>query len=189
MPAAAHAGGPDRIHGGCSYETVKKPTTDEYDGVIRDRSITTDGDGAPTGATVTCWIDVNGVEAPDTRFSYTGSGVQAGANQISFTAGDTDWVTLCRAVTYADGSTEPTECAGPVVIQIPPECIVTCDIIGTLDRLIVYAVDPAVCPALLRLAGSYPGGVTIAPDGDVYVPDPLILFDGPVYDCPPYGNF
>jgi len=30
--------------------------------------------------------------------------------------------------------------------------------------------------------------VTIAPDGDVYVPVPLDLWDGPVYDCPPYGN-
>jgi hypothetical protein len=158
MPTAAHADGPDHVHGGCSYDTVEKPTTNEYDGVIRDRSITTDGTGAPTGATVTCWIDVNGVEAPDTRFSYTGFGVQAGANQISFTAGDTDWVTLCRAVTYADGSTEPTECAGPVVIQIPPECILGCDIVGTLNRFIVYAVDPVVCPELVTLAGSYPGG-------------------------------
>jgi hypothetical protein len=45
-----------------------------------------------------------------------------------------------------------------------------------------------ICPVLSHLAGNYPGGLSIHPDGDVYVPDPLGLGLNPVYDCPPVGS-
>jgi hypothetical protein len=72
---------------------------------------------------------------------------------------------------------------------MPPR-IVT-DILDIVDGDIYHAyvsvIDPLVCPKLVGLAGTY-GPVTIAPDGDVDVPDPLDLWDGPMYDCPPYRN-
>jgi len=186
---SAHADGSDVIHGGCDFGTVHNSATGEDVGTISDRSVTTDASGAPIGATVTCWIEVDQAEAPGTRFSYSGTGVQAGANPISFVAGD-GWVRVCQAVTYADGSTEPTSCPDPTVIQIPPQICEGCSLIDillrALDDVLIDDVDPALCPVLAQHSGSYPGGITIAPDGDVYVPDPLVLFAGPVYDCPPY---
>jgi hypothetical protein len=190
---AAHADGSNVIHGGCNFRTVQNVNNfsdAEYDGIIGDLSVTNDATGAPIGATVTCWLEVNDVEAPGTRFSYTGFGVQVGSDQISYVADDGDWISECRAVTYADGTTEPTECRGLTVTQIPPECpLGTCDLVGTVNRLFISTIDPAACPVLVSVAGSYPGGVTIAPDGDVYVPDPFQLGINPIYDCPPYLNY
>ena len=191
VPPAGAAGG-DVTHGGCFFDTMAQPSYPHANpavntGVIGDLSTTKSTETRmPIGATVTCWIDVNNVEAPGTRFSYSGDGVQAGVNPVSYVANDWDWVVRCQEVTYADGTTDPATCPDPIEIQIPPECIASCDILGTIDQFIVYAVDPVVCPALSKLAGSYPGGVTIDPTGDVTVPDPLDLFDGPAYDCPPY---
>jgi hypothetical protein len=184
----AHADSPDSIHGGCSFDTVVDATGANV-GVAYDASVTTDAGGAPIGATVTCWIQVNGIEAPGTRFSYTGVGAQAGANPISFTADSTDTVAQCQEVAYADGSTEPTACTLSTTLVLPPECFLTgCDVLGTIQRFFVSTVDPVVCPVLAQLAGSYPGGVTIDPTGDVSVPDPLDLGLNPVYDCPPYRS-
>jgi len=186
---SAHADGSDAIHGGCDFDTVHNSVTGEEVGTISDRSVTTDASGAPIGATVTCWIEVDQAEAPGTRFSYSGTGVQAGANPISFVAGD-GWVRECQAVTYADGSTEPTSCPEPRVIQIPPQICEGCSLIDilldALDEVFIDDVDPKVCPVLAERAGSYPGGITIAPDGDVYLPDPLGLGLNPIYICPPY---
>jgi len=192
---AAHAANPDVFHGDCFYDVVEHPPAtgdDLYTGVIGDRSRTTTGDfpPAPIGAIVTCWIEINGVVAPGTTHSYGDiagiPGVQAGADPISVTAVAGDWWMLCHRVDFADGTTQ-SECESPVNIQIPPECpLGTCDLIGTINRLFIKVIDPVVCPALAQLAGSYPGGVTIDPTGDVSIPDPLGLGINPVYDCPPY---
>ena len=91
----AHAGNPDVFRGDCFYDTIEGPpnTGDAaYVGVIGDRSITTTGDFPPTpiGATVTCWIEINGAVAPGTTHSYGDiagiPGVQAGADLVTLSA-------------------------------------------------------------------------------------------------------
>ena len=186
-PASA-ASGADSVRGGCFFDTNQNATVTggRNVGEIGDLSITTDSTGAPTFAVVNCWIIVNGVEAPGTRISASGTGVQAGVATISYTAGDADWVGLCEQVVYADGTSD-TECPIYEDPNLPPNFIIEAlDTIFDVVNAVVAYPDPVVCPVLVQLAGSYPGGVTIAADGDVYVPDPLVLFAGPVYDCPPY---
>lgn len=189
---SAHADLGDMVSGGCFFNTVSSAavTGDVYDGVIGDWSVTTK-DAAPTGATVTCWVAVNGVEAPGTRFTYSGTGVQVGADPISYEAATGDIVTECELIVFADGVSDygcPIDHGDP---QFPPQFVLD-TIAGVLDAVTeaeVTYVDPAVCPVLVAAAGSYPGGITVAPDGDVYVPDPYALGLSPVWDCPPYGNF
>lgn len=191
VPAAAHAAAHDLILGGCGWESAPRTggaTT--WEGVMYDHSVTTDSTGVPTGATVTCWIAVNGVEAPGTRFSYSGFAVQAGVDRFSFTAEDFDPIQLCQQVTYADGSSGKYDgCDGALIFYFPPRNVTDIlDIIdGDIDNAYVSVIDPLVCPELARLAGTY-GPVTITPDGDVEVPDPLGLWDGPMYDCPTSSN-
>jgi hypothetical protein len=98
VPAAAHAAAPhDLIVGGCGWEA--EPSTGggtTWKGVMYEHSVTTDSTGVPIGATVTCWIAVNGVEAPGTRISYSGFAVQAGVDRFSFTAGEFDPIQMCQ---------------------------------------------------------------------------------------------
>ena len=134
------------------------------------------------GATVTCWVNVNGIEAPGTRFSYPGSnGVQSGAWQVSYTASDTDSVTECQSVAYDDGSTSPTICFAVTTIQAPPQAVID------LVNLVTSAVNPVFCPVLASLAGNY-GPVSIASNGSVNVADPLGLGYNPVANCGPGGG-
>src|SRR3954453_18706754 len=93
-PAAAAAGG-DTLVGGCGFNTDENATVtgpDTNTGVIWDFSATRDGAGLPTDATVSCQIRVNYVVAPATTYSYSGFGVQAGADRITFAAGPGDIV-------------------------------------------------------------------------------------------------
>lgn len=189
-PASA-ALGSDSIQGGCSFDTDQNAilTGGRNAGQISDLSVTTDATGAPTFATVSCWIIVNGVEAPGTRLSASGFGVQAGVATISFVSGDADWVGLCQQVEYGDGTVD-TQCPIYQDPNFPPQSVIDIldAVFGAVNSAFVAYVDPVVCPVLVQLAGSYPGGVTIAPDGDVFVSDPLDLFGGsPVEDCPPYA--
>ena len=183
---AAHASDPDRILGGCFFDANSPAGSDAYTGVIGDKSVTLTGDWppAPIGATVTCWIEVNGVEAPGTRHTYgdLSQPVQYGVDALTFTADPAAWIIECETVAFADGTTLsgcPVEDGKLIDIERGDGLVYE-----ILDDLFYRVLDPNVCPVLVQLAGSYPGGVTIAPDGDVYVPDPLGL--GPIYDCPPY---
>jgi hypothetical protein len=196
LPAAA-ADSTDVVHGGCFFDTEQQLDQQTNVGIIGDRSVTTTGDAvpAPIGATVTCWIEVNGVPVPGSTHSYGDlagvAGVQAGADPLTFTATDFDVVKECQTVAFADG-TSTTGCLDAETITVGPPCGQTTEdcLVVIEDKVFYDYVDPAVCPVLVAHAGSYPGGVTIAPDGDVYVPDPLGLFQpGPVYDCPPYFNY
>jgi len=190
-PASA-AFGSDSHTGGCFYNTVGNDTVtgDRNVGEIGDLSVTTDAAGAATFATVSCWIVVNDVEAPGTRITTSGNGVQAAASLISFAASDGDIVAMCEQYAYADGTTERV-CGGLPEQPFPPEWVlyVINAVNGDVLAAEVAYVDPVVCPVLVQLAGSYPGGVTIGPDGDTYLPDPLGLGVNPFWDCPPYGNF
>ena len=190
VPAASANAAGDLIQGGCGFITDDVGTLNggNIEGVIYDASATLGPTGVPTGATVECWVAVNGVKQDSTDLVATGFGVQANAKQISFATSAGDIIEEIQCVTYADGTTEP--CTGPCTCdaQIPPQGVIDLydAVSADVNRDKDAVVDPVVCPLLVKLAGSY-GPVTIAPDGDVYVPDPLDLFGGPVYDCPPYS--
>jgi len=75
----------------------------------------------------------------------------------------------------------PLPCGVPFPVPPPQD---TFDILTAINNCVfVDHVDPIVCPELQPLAGTYPGGLSIGPDGDVSL-------DGsgfnPLYDCPPY---
>lgn len=97
----------DTLNGGCFFDTNENAllTGGANVGVIYDVSVSRHASGLPSNATVTCWIEVNGVEAPDTRISESGTGVQAGSEVISFASTDTDVVSICQQVTFGDRST------------------------------------------------------------------------------------
>ena len=102
-PAVAAAGG-DTVVGGCGFVSDGNAAVtgpDTYTGVIWDLSATRDAAGLPTDATVSCQIRVNYVVAPATTYSYSGFGVQAGADRITFTAGPDDFVDWCERVVFA----------------------------------------------------------------------------------------
>ena len=186
-PATASPAG-DTIYGGCSFDTEEQAivTGGQNVGVIADTSVTTDAANRPIGATVECYIEVNGIKQPSTDLLASGNGVQANAKQISFPAYDYDTIWVVQCVTYADGSTDP--CMGPCAceVQIPPQQVIDLlnKVTGPVNAAWIQYVDPVVCPQLVKLAGNY-GPVTIAADGDVSVNDPLGML-GMLYDCPPY---
>lgn len=188
----AHASKDNVVNGGCSFETQGDPSTTgehQYVGLMYDVSVTTTRGfpRTPIGATVTCWIEINEVVVPGTVHSYGDlpglTGVQAGGDRVTFSAGDDDLVFECESVSFADGSMLTPPCPTPLGPFIFPPPVVT----DLLDDIFTVAVDPAVCPVLASQAGSYPEGVTIGPDGDLTVPDPTGLGWGRLYDCPPYA--
>ncbi len=195
--AAASAAGGDLIVGGCSFSTDQNDTVtgpDTFTGEIHDSSATFDATGAPVAATVSCQVQVNQVAAPGATFSYSGFGVQAGANPVSYTAAPTDEVNLCQRVVYADGTDTGWVCPMTDMCFVAAPCFpapvgALIDLVnGILNNAFTSTIDPALCPVLVANAGDY-GPVTIESDGDVYVADPLGLGLNPIYDCPPYGNF
>jgi hypothetical protein len=181
----AHAAG-DTMAGKCFFNTDSNRTATggAEAGVIGDLSVTRDGAGEPTAAVVSCKIQVNGVDAPNTTFSYSGIGVQAGTDQISFDDEDgTLPVALCQRVVYADGTDSGWTCEEPTTINWPPQ--VWDD---PINDLFYDVIDPTICPYLAQHAGNYVV-FTIGPDGDVSVLDPFNLGLNPVEDCPPYIVF
>jgi hypothetical protein len=97
----------DRIYGGCFFYGVAGV------GVIGDASVTTDPSGAPTSATVTCWLETAGIEQPGSRHAYPGTGVQAGSDIVDAPGA----AILCESVSYADGTNEPVTCK--IVTTVP----------------------------------------------------------------------
>lgn len=179
---AAHAAA-DTIDGGCvvAVADLHSVTNFATNGFLIDASVTRDDGGMPIGATVTCWIQVNGVESAGTRFASSGPGVQVGLNQVVFVLDQTDSVAVCERVAYADGTTT-SSCAAPSEVGVPPQLI-----FDTIHSAFV-AVDPVVCPVLAANSGNYPAGVGLSSTGDVVLTDPLDLLGTlVVYDCPPYG--
>jgi hypothetical protein len=191
---AGHAATPDTIKGGCFFNTVQVTTAGGYVGYIGDVSVTRDGSGLPTGATVSCWLAVNGVEAPGTRHTYgdMSSPVQAGIDLTSYTISPYDDVAECEYVVYADNTTSSTDCPPIDTIEIPPQKVR--DLLVAIERIAQGAIcadGPAdvcaiVCPQLQTLAGDY-GPLTITPDGDVVLVDQYYIGYNPIFDCPPYG--
>ncbi|MBV9098165.1 MAG: hypothetical protein JO079_08905 [Frankiaceae bacterium] len=195
-PAASANSAGDTIHGGCFFNTDENAiaTNGQNQGSIGDASATTDPSGAPTGASVECWIRVNGNKQNQTDHTYTGVGVQGGQDQIVFTADATATVELCEHVVYADTTTEDS-CRVATSQNIPPDAVVALlnSIFDQLDAFEKQNVDPNVCPVLVALHNAIPGGgipgvLWIDPEGDVYVADPLSLGLNPFWECYPYGD-
>jgi WD40 repeat protein len=187
-PAAADS--PDHTFGGCSFQTENPLGGPTNTGVISAAAATFRPDGTPIDATVSCKIRVNLVDAPGTELDVPGFGTQVDARPISFSANDGDIVALCQRTAYADGTVNDWSCPTAITLQVPPQEIID-DInflFGVVNNITIWDVDWRLCPVLAAHPGTY-GPITIGPDGDVYVPDPLGLFIGPTYDCPPYGNF
>lgn len=104
--AMADPGG-DQLYGGCGLSVVpgNPVTPDRSNGTIYNVSAALDESGNPTTASVSCWVEVNGVEAPFTRINTGGFGVQEGSLSTAYTATATDTVSLCQQVSFLDGST------------------------------------------------------------------------------------
>lgn len=188
-PPPAAADSPDHTFGGCAFDSDDAPavTGSTYTGVISDASATFRPDGTPIDATVSCKIQVNFVDAPGAELDVPGFGTQLDARPISFTANDGDVVALCQRTVYADGTATDWSCPTATNLQIPPQQVID-DInflVGVVNNITAWDVDWRVCPVLAAHPGTY-GPITIEPDGDVYIPDPLDLV-GTVYDCPPYN--
>jgi len=187
-PAGAATG--DTTWGGCYFSTSAPLGSTTNTGVIGDRSVTRDADGLPTGATVSCKIQVGGVDAPGTTFSYSGYGEQAGVDPISFEAQLDERVVKCQRTVYADGTDTGWNCEIEVGDpNLPPQAVIDALnlILGIYDGVFVWDVDPRVCPVLAARPGTY-GPVTVAADGDIDITDPLGLGLNAVYDCPPYQS-
>src|SRR5436305_1815021 len=72
-PASA-ADSSDRTLGGCSFDSDSSPGATETTAVLSDASVTHTADGLPIGATISCTIQVNGVDAPGASADFPGYG-------------------------------------------------------------------------------------------------------------------
>lgn len=167
VPAAQAAG--ETTRGGCFFVAVStKPTefNGAAEGVIADVSVTTDAGDNPIFATVSCKIEVNGVDATPT-FTYPGTGAQAGADLLAFLANDSDAISICQRVAYGTGTTTAFSCRAVTEARVPPQ-----EVTDVVAGVFHDAVDPTVCGVL----------------GDDVALPPNLLYSGPLYDCPPYDT-
>ena len=186
-PAASAAS--DEYQGGCFLEPVNSsPLTapNEYTGVLGDLSVTDHDttDPGPVNAKVVCTLYVNGMDVAQATFGDGTAPVQAGAQHVTFSAGPADDLWLSTVVYFADGTVQ-NNCQW--CEQVPPQWVLDDynGIFTDINGVFIRWIDPAICPALVSLAGTY-GPLTIGPDGDVNVPDPLGFGLDPVENCPPY---
>ena len=185
---------PDVVIGGCGTSWNWMPGQTTVTGLIYDHSVSLTWAGNPTSATISCELFIDYVTPlPSTLHSYSGFGGQAGADVISFPYDGTGNVMLCERDQYADGYDTSMVCPGDIP-QEPPLWVQLFlakvnAVTAIVNDLFTQYVDPVLCPDFAGLTGDY-GPVSVKPDGDVYVTDPLDLYGGgPAYDCPPYGNF
>jgi hypothetical protein len=188
---SASAASTDSTTGGCAFFTNAPPLlgSTTYTGVVYDVSATQDAHGLPTGATVSCQVQVDGVAAPGTTFSYSGYGEQAGADPVSYEARDDQIVNLCQRTVYADATDTGWICAVTDPFFFPPQPVLDLldFVFDTVNGVLIWDVDPRVCPIFAAHPGTY-GPITIQPDGDIYIADPIGLAGNPFYDCPPYES-
>jgi len=141
----AHADNGDVMHGGCFIDStaVPPPYGSAYAGVIGDQSVSTTGEPpAPIGATVTCWLEVNGVDVTGTRHTYGDgtSAVQSGTDPVTYTAGPNDTVALCESDDFADGTSAINCFALGDDIQVPPQFV-----LDLTQYLLGNYLDPVLC--------------------------------------------
>jgi len=151
--------------GGCFTDSVSREnvTDDARVGVIGGIAAVRSSSGVPVQARLSCKIKVDGTDATPT-FTYSGTGVIAGADQLSYVGSNDAHITLCQKV-----DDEPWDCAPAPWLRIPVQEII--------DFLYLYVIptmpDPLTCPVLAAL---------FPPQGDVVLPEPI----GLLWDCPPY---
>ena len=134
---------------------------------------------------IQCWVRVDGARVDETP-TGTGTNVATTADQVTYTATDTQDVDLCAD--WSAGSESGTTCFETTTTQIPPQEVI--DLINSVFDLItqieIEVVDPVLCPLLIQLDGvvpDVPGVVEINGQGDVF------LAAEPFWDCPPYDLF
>jgi hypothetical protein len=185
-PASADTG--DTLTGGCGYTGAGGDLVapDKNQGVIYDVSLSREGNGTPSFATVECWIQVNGVKQIQTDLFVSSTGVQVGQRLIvSFDNFVGDSISLCTKVTFAasDGTPGSTNCEPLIEIQAPSQ-----PILDLLNALQTQYVDPIICAFLYSLAPLNVANVLIIDSGgNVYVSRPGGGYFW-AYDCPPYGD-
>lgn len=123
---------------------------------------------------------MNGVAQRIFRVDATDSAI--GLDPFQFAVNDTDTVQLCQRVVYADGTDTGYSCRFVNSATAPPQ-----PVYDFADGTVFPILDAQLCPVLEAAAGSYPGGVVIKSDGDVYLPGTMPI-PGPIYDCPAYGS-
>jgi hypothetical protein len=177
-PQPASAAADSERTGRCHWRMTRTPAGDLLTvGVAAAVAVYSTGTPAdnPVSATVTCTLMVNGVPVVEREFS--GTGLVAGAAQVTHVAGPADVVSPCDTVDYTSNATPTStvcyESAGPPPV---PQPII--DIINALCEVSCHGPlfedrNPIICPLLAAIFGE---------DGDVYVAGARF------YDCPPYGD-
>jgi len=187
---AAHADSGDTLKGGCGFNTDENAvaTNGQNEGVIYVAALSQDASPpAPSGATISCVISVNGVTQEATRLTTHGTGAVVGAQQISFSAVDGDQINECQTVTFDDGSTWTaadgnvgTDCPPATTIVFPPPVVqgLIDTVIATVNSVLALtdAINPIICPIFASVGPQNIAGiVTIAADGSLVIADPLGL--------------
>ena len=186
---AAQADNPgDTLTGGCGFNTDENQvaTNGQNEGVIYVAALSQDGSPqTPSGATVSCWIEVNGAQATPTLTTH-GTGAIVNAAQISFTAVDGDQITECQQVTFDDGSPwvgpggGNPDCPAATTVTFPPPVVqgLIDTVIATVNTVLALtdAINPIICPIFAALGPQNIAGiVTIAADGSLVIADPVGL--------------
>jgi hypothetical protein len=180
---------------GCTFNTLNDTTPggqiggqNQWTGEAAILAIATDAAGVPNGASITveCEMFING-NSQGVYLATSGTGIAATTyakenpgGVFSFSAADTDVVTVCDNVTI-DGHFIQN-CSDAETTQIVPQPVVDAInlAIDTLNSTVLEQIDPTICPFIGMAAPGVPGVVDITPEGDVFVVTELW------YDCPPY---
>jgi hypothetical protein len=168
---------------------------DVSNGAINLDVVAKDGNGTPTGEPVTasCELRVNGVSQGTVLGPVSGTGAVSGSSEITFTASQSDVVTLCAHVTTASATT--VHCTDTTQTQAVPQPVV--DLVTSASDVVGQATDPSSAPdphqsgaqactaysvlAPVVAALGRPDILRIDATGDVF------LFDRLVEDCAPYA--
>jgi hypothetical protein len=194
-PLTASADQGDTLHGGCFLLTAEQQalTNGATEGNFSGLAIAQHADATPAGASVSCWIDVNGAEAYGTRLDFRAGGASANRH-VSFNANPSDTVSVCMQVWFDDGS------AWTGADGTNPDCANDSDAsaagaeVGTgaansSSGVIWTGVDVnrTVCPLLVtarQVTGGGVGGVlVIGPGGSIFLNNPISRTSTIVYTC------
>ena len=136
-------------------------------------------DSPAASISVVCEVRVNGGTVASTPAGASGQ-ASVTAGQVTFTAADTDTVTLCAVWT---GSESGELCGATSTQQIPPQEII--DLIANstavLDPFICLALQTAGVPGIINSTTGVTGLSEDADDCDLYLNGDLLI------DFVPYG--
>jgi hypothetical protein len=197
LPAGVPAANAATSSGRCGFFGVSDPSglvtaPDTISGVLWGQFTADPVDDL--GASLTCWLRVNGTDAPGARLTV--SGILPAYQQVQITAVDGDSVEVCGQIHHltSEGAVwcEPLSNTGvppePVVDAVATALGIVLDtgylVADTVDAAKKAFVDPTLCPVLASRAPGVPGVVDIGPDGDTEITGSTKVVR---YECPPYG--